>query len=92
MITGASDESVRLTLNTVEKRLALFKQELETSTGLKRGVVVTYNGTTRSGTATIDNKEYQFKAVNATIAVGDTGVFQRLTNSDRGYIMLGVIL
>lgn len=92
MIRGASDESVRLTLNTVEKRLGLFKQEIEGSMGLKRGVVLTYDGTTRAGTATIDNKEYQFKAVNATIAAGDTGVFQRLSNGDRGFIMLGVIL
>lgn len=92
MIRGASDDSVRLTLNTVEKRFTLFKQELETSFGLKRGIVVTYDGTTRSGTATIDNKEHPFKAIDATIAAGDTGVFQRLTNADRGFIMLGVIL
>ena len=92
MISGASDESVRLTLNTVEKRLGLLKQDIEFSIGLKRGTVVTYDGTTQTGTATIDNKEYQFSAVSATIAAGDTGIFQRLTNADRGFIMLGVIL
>jgi hypothetical protein len=92
MIRGASDDSVRLTLNTVEKRFALFKQEIESAIGLKRGTVVTYDGTTRSGTAAIDNKDYSFKAVDTTIAVGDIGVFQRLTNGDRGFILLGVIL
>ncbi len=92
MIRGASDDSVRLTLNTVEKRFALFKQDLETSSGLKRGIVITYDAVTRTGLATIDNKEHPFKAIDATIAAGDTGVFQRLTNSDRGFIMFGVIL
>lgn len=92
MIQGASDESVRLTLNSVEKRLVLFKQELELSMGLRRGTVVTYNSTSRAGTAAIDNKEYPFRALDTTIAVGDTCVFMRLSNFDRGFILLGVIL
>ncbi len=92
MIRSASDDSVRLTSNTVDKRLALFKQEIESAIGLKQGSVITYDGTTRTGTATIDNKAQPFHAVNTTIAAGDKAVFQRLVNFDRGFILLGVIL
>lgn len=92
MIRSASDDSVRLTTNTVDKRLFLFKQEIEAAIGLKQGVVVDYNGTTRVGTATIDNKTHTFRAVNITIAAGDKALFQRLVNADRGYVLLGVVL
>jgi hypothetical protein len=92
MIRGASDDSVRLTLNTVDKRLSLFKQEIESAIGLKRGQVATYDAITRTGTATIDNKTLSFRAVNTTIAVGDYAVFQRLVNGDQGVVLLGVIL
>jgi hypothetical protein len=92
MIRAASDDSVRLTVNTVDKRLALFKQDIESAIGLKRGQVATYDATTRTGTATIDNKTLPFKAVDTTIAIGDTAVFQRLVNGDQGVILLGVIL
>jgi hypothetical protein len=89
---SASEDAVRLTTNTVEKRLELFRQQFEFDFGLKRGVVDTYSGTTRAGTATIDNKSYAFKAVNVTVTVGDVAVFQRLTNGDRGFILLGTII
>lgn len=91
-IQPVSNDSVRLTTDTVEKRLFLAKQEISTDIGLKHGLVVTYDGTARTGTATIDGKSYPFRAVSATIAVGDTAVFQRLVNLDRGYILLGVVL
>lgn len=91
-IQPVSNDSVRLTTDTVEKRVFLAKQEIASDIGLKHGLVVTYDGTTRTGTATIDGKSYPFRAVDATIAVGDTGIFQRLVNLDRGYILLGVIL
>lgn len=92
LIKGVTDESVRLTLNTVEKRIALAKQEVEANVGMKRGLVTAYDATSRSGTTTIDGKPYPFKAVNTTVAVGNSAVFQRLVNSDRGFILLGVIL
>jgi hypothetical protein len=92
MIRGASDESVRLTLNSVDKRLALFKQDLQQEIGLRRGQVSAYDAVTRSGTATIDNKTQAFRAVNTTVTIGDQAVFQRLTNGDLGFVLLGVIL
>jgi hypothetical protein len=92
MIKGVSDESVRLTTNAVDKRLSLFRQDIEQEIGLRRGAVSTYDATTRQGTATLDNRTITFRAVDTTIAVGDSAVFQRLTNSDQGYVLLGVIL
>jgi hypothetical protein len=92
MIRSISDDSVRLTTNTVDKRLALFRQDIEQEIGLRRGLVSTYDGATRLGTATIDNKIYPFRAVDITVAVGDNAVFQRLTNGDLGFVLLGVIL
>jgi hypothetical protein len=92
LVRGVTDESVRLTTNTVDKRLFLLKQEIAQEIGLKRGEVVTYNSTTRTGTATIDNKTLSFKAVNTTVAVGNVAVFQRLVNGDQAVILLGVIL
>jgi len=91
-IDSLSNDSVRLTLNTVEKRITLAKQEVAGDIGLKHGLVTAYTSATRTGTATIDGKSYPFRAVNITIAVGDTAVFQRLVNLDRGYVLLGVIL
>lgn len=88
----SSSDSVRLTLNTVEKRISLAKQEVISEIGLKHGLVTAYTSATRTGTATIDGKTHTFRAVNITIAVGDTAVFQRLVNLDRGYVLLGVIL
>jgi hypothetical protein len=92
LVRGVSDESVSLTTNTVDKRLFLLKQEIQQEIGLRRGQVSTYDLTTRSGTATIDNKTHPFKAVDTTIAVGDQAVFQRLTNGDQSFVLLGVIL
>jgi len=91
-LRNVSDESVRLTLNTVEKRIALAKQETEQAVGLRRGLVTAYDASSRIGTATIDGKPYPFNAVDTTIAVGDNAVFQRAVNADRGYFLLGVVL
>jgi hypothetical protein len=92
LVRGVSDESVSLTTNTLDKRLFLLKQEIQQEIGLRRGQVSSYDLSTRSGIATIDNKNYTFKAVDTTIAVGDQAVFQRLTNGDQGFVLLGVIL
>jgi hypothetical protein len=92
IISPASADSVRLTLDTVEKRIGLAKQELTENLGLRAGLVTEYDGTTRSGVAAIDNKSYRFRAVDTTVAVGDTGVFMRLSNSDRLHILLGVTI
>jgi len=91
-IQPVSNDNVRLNIDIVEKRIYLAKQELANEIGLKHGLVVTYDGTTQKGEATIDGKTYPFRAVGAAVAVGDTAVFQRLVNLDRGFILLGVIL
>ena len=91
MIVPVSADSVRLTLDTVDKRINLAKQELTDSLGLRAGEVMEYDGTSRLGQAKIDNKVYKFKAVDITVAVGDIGAFLRLANSDRLHVLIGIL-
>jgi hypothetical protein len=92
IVQAVSTDAVRLTTNTVEKRFDLAKQEIYNQVGLRVGVVQEYDVTARTGLVLLDNQALTFKAIDTTVAVGDRGVFLRLTNGERVLVLMGVVL
>jgi hypothetical protein len=88
---NASSDKVRLSYDTVDKKITLNNQTISDLIGCKTGIIDEYSSTNLSGTATISNKQYNFLSLtNQTVAKGDIGIFIKLVNGTKQYVLLGL--
>lgn len=90
-ILNSSADSVRLSYDTVDKKITLNNQTISDLIGCKTGIIDEYSASKLSGTATISNKQYNFISLtNQTISKGDLGIFLKLVNGTKQYVLLGL--
>lgn len=89
-LNTSSDKS-RLSYDIVDKKIVVNNQTISDLIGCKTGIIDDYTEATLSGTATISNRQYNFASLtNQTVARGDLGIFIKLVNGTKQYVLLGL--